>query len=110
MAQNNHLYESISTTVYRVILMHNEFDTTLINELKQRGYSYQNIDIINDWFLEIHNNDKTLHTDRYGTFMFLFSFKCGIRLRDLKTKDILDNIDKLIDQQDKDFYYSLLVS
>ena len=103
-------YDSINTNVYRVVLMHNETDAQLIEQLKQRGYTYKDIDITNDWFLEIHNNDKTMHTDSYGTFMFLFSFRCGVRLRDLQTKDILDNIDKLIDNPNKDFYYSLLVS
>ena len=110
MKKKDNLYESISTKTYRVVLMHNETDKSLIEQLEQRGYSHQDIDLINDWFLEIHNNDKTLHTDHYGTYMFLFSFRCGVRLRDLQTKDILENIERLIDKQDKDFYYSLLIS
>ena len=110
MKQKNNLYESISTKTYRVVLMHDETDKRLIQQLEQRGYMCRSIDLFNDWFLEIHNNDKTLHTDRYGIYMFLFSFRCGVRLRDLQTKDILENIERLIDKQDKNFYYSLLIS
>ena len=105
---NNDLYDSISTKHYRVMLIHNDVDIELVNQLKQRGYTYQDIDLVNDWFLEIHNEDKTIHTDRCGTFMFLFSYRKGVRLRDLETKDILDNINKLIDEQDKDLYFLLL--
>lgn len=103
-------YESVTTDIYRVVLMHDEHDVELIKLLKQRGYSLYDVDLNNHWFLEIHNADKTIHTDKYGTFMFMFSFRGGIRLRDLQTKDILDNVKKLIDNPDKDYYFSLLTN
>ena len=108
MSDLKECYRSITTNVYRVVLTHDETDIQLIEQLKQRGYICHDVDIDSDWFLEIHNIDKTIHTDSYGTFMFAFSFRCGVRLRDLQTKDILENIEKLIDEQDKDFYFSLL--
>ena len=102
------VYDSLSTKTYRVVLTHNETDAKLIQELEKRGYNCENVNLGQDWFMEIHNNDKKVYTDRYSTFMFLFGYRCGVRLRDLRTSDILNNIDKLIDHPDKDFYFALI--